>query len=99
VFAEHDVEIDSDSRLGNLVGDRAPVKSHHHQGFGRIGSGLRVTAHAEDGTVEAVEDPERRFALGVLWHPEAGEDAKLFEALVDEARAYRAEHRGGTPRS
>ena len=46
-------------------------------------------AWADDGTVEALEDPARRFALGVLWHPEAGEDQKLFEALVAEARAYR----------
>jgi len=45
---------------------------------------------AEDGTIEAVEDPARRFAVGVLWHPEAGEDAALFEALVSEARDYRA---------
>jgi putative glutamine amidotransferase len=89
VFADHDVEIDPDTRLGTLLGDRAPVKSHHHQGFGRLGEGLRVTARAEDGTVEAVEDPTRRFALGVLWHPEAGEDAALFEALVAEAREYR----------
>jgi len=42
-----------------------------------------------DGTVEAVEEPERRFAVGVLWHPEAGEDLALFRALVEEARAYR----------
>jgi putative glutamine amidotransferase len=50
-----------------------------------------VAAHAEDGTVEAVEDPSHRFALGVLWHPEAGEDMKLFEGLVAAAAAYRAE--------
>jgi putative glutamine amidotransferase len=74
-----------------LLGDRAPVKSHHHQGFGRLGDGLRVAAHAEDGAIEAVEDPGKRFALGVLWHPEAGEDMKLFEALVAEARRYREE--------
>jgi putative glutamine amidotransferase len=66
------------------------VKSHHHQGFGTVGAGLRVAAHAEDGTIEAVEDPEHRFALGVLWHPEAGEDARLFEELVREAGEYRA---------
>jgi putative glutamine amidotransferase len=65
------------------------VKSHHHQGIGRIGEGLRVAAHAEDGTVEAVEDPDRRFAVGVLWHPEAGDDARLFEELVREAAEYR----------
>ena len=91
VFADHDVEVLPGTRLQALVGDHAPVKSHHHQGFGRIGDGLREAARAEDGTVEAIEDPERRFALGVLWHPEEGEDAALFEALVDEARRYRAQ--------
>ena len=89
-FADHDVTIDASTRLGELLGERAPVKSHHHQGFGRLGEGLRVSAHAEDGTIEAVEDPERRFALGVLWHPEAGEDQKLFEELVRVAADYRA---------
>ena len=82
--------VERDSRLGALLGDRAPVKSHHHQGYGRVGDGLRTVAWAEDGTPEALESPERRFALGVLWHPEEGEDAALFEALVDEARRYRA---------
>ena len=54
---------------------------------------MREVAWAEDGTIEGLEDPERRFAVGVLWHPEAGEDLKLFEALVAEARAYREERR------
>jgi len=89
-FAEHDVAVEDGSRLASVLGDRAPVKSHHHQGFGKLGEGLRVVAHAEDGTVEAVEDPTRRFALGVLWHPEAGEDARLFEELVREAEQYRS---------
>ena len=92
-FAEHDVTVEEDTRLAGLLGDHAPVMSHHHQGFGRLGGGLRVAAHAEDGAVEAVEDPSRRFALGVLWHPEAGEDQKLFEALVEEAARYRSERR------
>ncbi|TIE63195.1 gamma-glutamyl-gamma-aminobutyrate hydrolase family protein, partial [Legionella pneumophila] len=70
---------------------RAPVKSHHHQGYGGLGKGLRESARAEDGTVEAIEDPSRRFALGVLWHPEEGGDAALFEALVAEARRYMEE--------
>jgi putative glutamine amidotransferase len=89
-FADHDVTLQPGTRLASLLGDHAPVKSHHHQGFGRVGDGLRVAAHAEDGTIEAVEDPSRRFALGVLWHPEAGEDLKLFEELVAAARDYRA---------
>ncbi len=92
-YSDHDVTVEPDTRLRSLLGDRAPVKSHHHQGFGRLGKGLREAARAEDGTLEALEDPSRRFALGVLWHPEAGEDLRLFEALVEEARNYRAERR------
>ena len=89
-FADHDVSVEDGSRLASVLGERAPVKSHHHQGLGKVGEGLRVVAHAEDGTIEAVEDPTRRFALGVLWHPEAGEDARLFEELVREAERYRS---------
>jgi putative glutamine amidotransferase len=89
VFAEHDVEVLPQTKLHDVVGKRAPVKSHHHQGYGQLGKGLREAARADDGTVEAIEDPSRRFALGVLWHPEEGEDAALFEALVEEARRYR----------
>jgi putative glutamine amidotransferase len=92
-FSDHEVRIDDESKLGEALGERAPVKSSHHQGAGTVGEGLREVAWADDGTVEGLEDPERRFAVGVLWHPEAGEDMKLFEALVAEARAYREERR------
>jgi gamma-glutamyl-gamma-aminobutyrate hydrolase PuuD len=90
VFSEHDVGVVDGTRLAEVVGGDAvgAVKSHHHQGFGALGSGLRESAHAPDGTLEAIEDPSRRFAVGVLWHPEAGEDRALFEALVREAAEY-----------
>ncbi|HEX6663629.1 MAG TPA: gamma-glutamyl-gamma-aminobutyrate hydrolase family protein, partial [Gaiellaceae bacterium] len=91
VFSDHEVEIEPETKLARILGARAPVKSHHHQGLERLGDGWRVSAHAEDGAVEAIEDPSHRFALGVLWHPEAGQDRKLFEALVEEARRYRQE--------
>jgi putative glutamine amidotransferase len=94
VYSEHGVAVEPDTRLRSLLGERADVKSHHHQGYGRLGAGLRVSARADDGTVEALEDPDRRFALGVLWHPEAGEDARLFAALVEAARSYRADRLG-----
>ena len=92
-FADHDVDLVTGTRVQEILGDHAPVKSHHHQGYGKIGDGLREAARAEDGTIEALEDPSRRFAMGVLWHPEAGEDFALFEALVAEARTYRDERR------
>lgn len=89
-FARHDVSVAAGSELHELLGERHAVMSHHHQGLDRLGEGLRVSASDADGTVEALELPGARFVLGVLWHPEAGEDARLFEALVAEAAAYRA---------
>jgi gamma-glutamyl-gamma-aminobutyrate hydrolase PuuD len=90
-FAEHPVEVKEGSRLAGIVGALGDVTSHHHQAVGTTGEGLVETAWAADGTLEAFEDPSRRFALGVQWHPEAGEDQGLFDALVEEARAYRSE--------
>jgi gamma-glutamyl-gamma-aminobutyrate hydrolase PuuD len=89
-FAEHEVAIEPGSKLAETLGANARVKSHHHQGLGQAGRGLSVTARAEDGTAEGLEARARRFAVGVLWHPEAGEDQRLFEALVAEAARYRA---------
>ena len=76
-----------------ILGERATeIHSHHHQGLGRVGEGLVVTAVAPDGLVEGVEDPSRTFCLGVLWHPEEdphGAGLPLFQALVEQARSYR----------
>jgi gamma-glutamyl-gamma-aminobutyrate hydrolase PuuD len=90
VFSVHPVEVKEGTQLASLIGSRSEVSSHHHQALGRVGEGLAQTAWAQDGTLEAVEDPSRRFAVGVQWHPEAGEDQALFEGLVREAQAYRA---------
>ena len=90
---EHDVAVKRDSRLAGLVGEATVVQSEHHQGFGRIGDDLEEVAWAPDGTVEALEDPGRRFALAVIWHPERGDDLALYRALVDEAARYASEVR------
>jgi putative glutamine amidotransferase len=67
----HDVEIDSQSRLAEAVGaETLPVNSIHHQAVKMVAKSLRVTACASDGVIEGLEDPTRRFFLGVQWHPE-----------------------------
>lgn len=91
VFSRHDVDIEPGSRLGDIIGDRSLVASHHHQAPGRIGEGLVAVARAPDKTVEAIEDSDARLVLGVLWHPEESEDRALFEALVHEAADFRKE--------
>jgi gamma-glutamyl-gamma-aminobutyrate hydrolase PuuD len=92
-FGRHPVEV-SGGKLRELAGDRfAAVSSHHHQSLGRLGDGLVATGHAPDGLVEAVEDPARSLALGVLWHPEEEPTtggAPLFRGLVEAARVHAA---------
>jgi putative glutamine amidotransferase len=87
-FADHRVDVEPESLAAIAAGaTRVAVKSYHHQGVARVGEGLRVTARADgDGTVEAIEDADRRFMLGVLWHPEEVETDRLIGAFVDECR-------------
>ena len=90
--ADHDVELEPGSLAARAAGEQVHViKSHHHQGVDRVGEGLVVTGRAKlDDLVEAVELPDRRFALGVQWHPEADERSRLIASLVEEAAAARA---------
>jgi gamma-glutamyl-gamma-aminobutyrate hydrolase PuuD len=85
-FATHEVKVSDGSKLGAIVGTEATIASHHHQAPGRLGTGLEPVAWSPDGIVEGIEDPADPFTIGVLGHPEEGEDRALFEALVAEAR-------------
>jgi putative glutamine amidotransferase len=69
------------------LGSAGEVVSDHHQAVRGMGRGLRVTATAPDGMIEAVEVPGRRLALGLQWHPERGCGEALAELLVDVAAA------------
>jgi putative glutamine amidotransferase len=88
-FGDHAVRLVSGSLAARAAGSTLPdTKSHHHQAVDRIGDGLEVTGWASiDDLPEALEDPSRRFALGVQWHPEADPTAAEIAALVEEARA------------
>jgi putative glutamine amidotransferase len=81
VYGLHDVRLEPGSQVHGILGDQVSVPSYHHQGIASAGS-LTVTGWADDETPEVVEDPNKRFAVGVLWHPEAGDDLRLFQALV-----------------
>jgi putative glutamine amidotransferase len=85
----HAVRVESGSKLASILGaDEAQVNSRHHQAIDQVGAGLTVTARdTDDGVIEAVEDPTRRFLVGVQWHPEdlAAQDEvqrRIFEAFA-----------------
>ena len=90
----HDVEVKAGTRLSLVVkAERISVNSRHHQSVDRVGKGLVVSALAPDGTVEALESPQHRFAVAVQWHPEDAvdihsHDAALFEAFSAEVRQF-----------
>jgi putative glutamine amidotransferase len=87
---------DPDSLLGGWVTGNCRVNSLHHQAIKRLGRGLKVTAHSEDGLVEAVELAEEYpFFLAVQWHPEEmfsehSEQLKIFEQFVSKCRQHAA---------
>jgi putative glutamine amidotransferase len=86
VYGLHEVRLAAGTLAHSLLGDRVSVPSYHHQGVDSPGS-LTVTGWAADDDLpEVVEDPARRFAIGVLWHPEASQDPRLFDALVAATR-------------
>jgi len=90
--SDHDVRLTPGSLAARAAGEEIHgTKSHHHQAIAELGEGLEVTGwSAIDELPEAIEAPERRFVLGVQWHPEVDETSRLIAALVDEARAYRS---------
>lgn len=88
----HHVDVAAGSRLAAILGtERLAVNSFHHQAVKQPAPGFIPTARADDGVVEGVEDPARRFVVGVQWHPEGMFQTdplarQLFAAFVEAAR-------------
>jgi gamma-glutamyl-gamma-aminobutyrate hydrolase PuuD len=92
----HEIWLEKDSLLSNLMSERlsdtdaCEVNSRHHQAVKDLAPGFLVCATAPDGVIEAIEDPAKRFCLGVQWHPEnffrTGEFRPLFEGFLEAAQ-------------
>lgn len=96
----HSVSVDTESRLGSLLGVRSiKVNSMHHQAIDQVGNGLYATAWSPDGVVEAVESGNGHYLMGVQWHPEELVDSdprmrRLFHYFIRESRQFRAQRLG-----
>lgn len=86
----HRVRIHPGTRLHHIVGvDELPVNSAHHQAARDVPPGVVVSATADDGVIEGIEAPDRRFCIGLQWHPEfeiSDGDRRIFKAFIDAAR-------------
>jgi putative glutamine amidotransferase len=87
--AGHPVKIVAGTLLHRVVRElELPVNSAHHQAVKDVGKGIVVNAVAPDGVIEGIEDPRRRFVIGVEWHPEysiSPGDDRLFDAFIRAA--------------
>jgi putative glutamine amidotransferase len=88
--ADHPVQLEAGSAAARAAGgEHTGTLSHHHQGVGELGEDLVVTGWSQlDEVPEAIEARDKRFALGVQWHPEADETSQVIATLVEEAREY-----------
>ncbi len=86
----HTVKVARGTLLHRITGaEQLAINSAHHQAVRDVGAGVVVNAVAPDGVIEGIEDPRRRFCLGLQWHPEFAidpGDAKIFAALIEAAR-------------
>ena len=86
----HGIRITPGSLLHSIVqADTMQVNSSHHQAVREPGDSATINAVATDGVIEGIEDPSRRFCLGVQWHPEFHidqGDRRIFAALIEAAR-------------
>ncbi|GAA1415870.1 gamma-glutamyl-gamma-aminobutyrate hydrolase family protein [Streptomyces thermospinosisporus] len=85
VFGRHPVKPVPGTRYASIVPEETEVPTYHHQSVDRLGTGLIPSAHAEDGTAEAIELPKAPWTLGVQWHPEMDDDLRVVQSLVTAA--------------
>lgn len=84
-FGRHPVKPVPGTRYAEAVPEQTDVPAYHHQAVDRLGRNLVPSAHAEDGTIEAVELATGPWTLGVQWHPEMAEDLRVVRALIAAA--------------
>lgn len=90
-MSKHPINILDKTELQSIYGrSNIIVSSSHHQAIDQLGQGLRVSARASDGLIEAIEAPQRPFTIGVQFHPERDDDSSLFDALAAAAQKYLA---------
>ncbi len=89
----HRVVVDEGTTLSRALGQSGEigVNTTHHQAVRQVGRDLVTSATSTDGLVEGIEDPSRRFYVGVQWHPEAMPDTReqraLYAAFIDAAKS------------
>lgn len=93
----HHLKLQPNTKLRNILSSsKIKTNALHHQAIDKLGKNLKVSAYAEDGIIEGIELPEKRFVIGVQSHPEAlqSDDKsgwyKLFKTFVEQASLKQA---------
>ena len=79
-LVRHNIDIEENSFVHSLYGDKTEVNSIHHQAINRVAEGFKVTAVSDDGTVEAIE---KGNLIGLQWHPEVDYEIDTFKKFLN----------------
>ncbi len=95
MMSTHEIKLTPNSLLSDIYGKRSLlICSGHHQAVGRLGEGLKISALADDGVIEAIESTERNWVIGVQWHPEdPNSSATDFDLLLESFAAAARTHK------
>lgn len=92
-YMSHDVTIEDGGMFEKISLPKTfKVNTIHTQGIDKLGNGLRIEARAEDGLIEGISLPDKKFVIGTQWHPEGDfwqnpPDKKLFESFGNALRS------------
>jgi putative glutamine amidotransferase len=91
-FSDHDVRLEPGSLAAQVAGaEHLSVRSHHHQGIGRLGDGLVASGWSEpDEVIESIELDDGGWALGILWHAEEETTGNVIRAFCAAASGVEA---------
>lgn len=77
---KHNITVEKNSFLYSLYGEKSLVNTIHHQAINKVADGFKVTAIAEDGTIEAIENGK---LIGIQWHPEVDLEFNIFKKFLE----------------
>ena len=77
---KHNITVEKDSFLYSIYGEKSLVNTIHHQAINKVADGFKVTAIAEDGIIEAIENGK---LIGIQWHPEVDLEFNIFKKFLE----------------
>lgn len=89
----HKVELEDNTLLYDIIRKKEITVNSNHRYHVIKTNNFKISACSEDGLIEGIELPSKKFVIGVQWHPEKMIDYdinanRLFDAFIDNCNIY-----------